>query len=64
MTFETGSLSSVIGNLLYSSAFCPYHVGHFSVVGLGLEDYVSAELRIILEALCLSYSHCVVSVCR
>uniref|UniRef100_A0A672H602 E3 ubiquitin-protein ligase MARCHF6 n=1 Tax=Salarias fasciatus TaxID=181472 RepID=A0A672H602_SALFA len=23
-------------------AFCPYHIGHFSVVGLGLEDYVSA----------------------
>ena len=23
-------------------AFCPYHIGHFSVVGLGFEDYVSA----------------------
>lgn len=25
-------------------AFCPYHIGHFSVVGLGFEDYVSADL--------------------
>ncbi|XP_029687282.1 E3 ubiquitin-protein ligase MARCH6-like [Takifugu rubripes] len=24
-------------------AFCPYHVGHFSVVGLGLEDYMKAS---------------------
>lgn len=23
------------------AAFCPYHIGHFSVVGLGFEDYVS-----------------------
>lgn len=22
------------------SAFCPYHIGHFSVVGLGFEEYV------------------------
>lgn len=28
-------------------------MGHFSMVGLGLEDYVSAEPRVILEALCL-----------
>lgn len=47
----------LIRNLLFSSAFCPYHVGHFSVVGLGLEDYVSAELRIVVEALCLSHGH-------
>ncbi|XP_053324015.1 E3 ubiquitin-protein ligase MARCHF6 isoform X8 [Spea bombifrons] len=24
-------------------AFCPYHIGHFSVVGLGFEDYVRAS---------------------
>ncbi|CAL8400330.1 unnamed protein product [Arctogadus glacialis] len=24
-------------------AFCPYHIGHFSVVGLGFEDYVTAS---------------------
>ncbi|XP_028833828.1 E3 ubiquitin-protein ligase MARCHF6 [Denticeps clupeoides] len=24
-------------------AFCPYHIGHFSVVGLGFEDYVKAS---------------------
>ncbi|XP_036374704.1 E3 ubiquitin-protein ligase MARCHF6-like isoform X1 [Megalops cyprinoides] len=24
-------------------AFCPYHIGHFSVVGLGLEEYVQAS---------------------
>ncbi|XP_053739411.1 E3 ubiquitin-protein ligase MARCHF6-like isoform X1 [Synchiropus splendidus] len=24
-------------------AFCPYHIGHFSVVGLGLEEYVKAS---------------------
>lgn len=26
--------------LLTFSAFCPYHIGHFSVVGLGFEEYV------------------------
>uniref|UniRef100_F6TYM9 E3 ubiquitin-protein ligase MARCHF6 n=1 Tax=Xenopus tropicalis TaxID=8364 RepID=F6TYM9_XENTR len=25
------------------AAFCPYHIGHFSVVGLGFEDYVRAS---------------------
>lgn len=25
---------------LTHSAFCPYHIGHFSVVGLGFEEYV------------------------
>uniref|UniRef100_A0A3B4ZXN6 E3 ubiquitin-protein ligase MARCHF6 n=1 Tax=Stegastes partitus TaxID=144197 RepID=A0A3B4ZXN6_9TELE len=29
--------------LFFSLAFCPYHIGHFSVVGLGFEDYVSAS---------------------
>ncbi|KAL2097553.1 hypothetical protein ACEWY4_006760 [Coilia grayii] len=24
-------------------AFCPYHIGHFSVVGLGFEEYVKAS---------------------
>ncbi|XP_023678191.1 E3 ubiquitin-protein ligase MARCHF6-like isoform X1 [Paramormyrops kingsleyae] len=24
-------------------AFCPYHIGHFSVVGLGFEDYIEAS---------------------
>uniref|UniRef100_A0A3Q1I188 E3 ubiquitin-protein ligase MARCHF6 n=1 Tax=Anabas testudineus TaxID=64144 RepID=A0A3Q1I188_ANATE len=24
-------------------AFCPYHIGHFSVVGLGFEDYIKAS---------------------
>ncbi|XP_072297084.1 E3 ubiquitin-protein ligase MARCHF6-like isoform X3 [Eucyclogobius newberryi] len=24
-------------------AFCPYHIGHFSVVGLGLEEYIEAS---------------------
>uniref|UniRef100_A0A3Q3QIJ6 E3 ubiquitin-protein ligase MARCHF6 n=1 Tax=Monopterus albus TaxID=43700 RepID=A0A3Q3QIJ6_MONAL len=24
-------------------AFCPYHIGHFSVIGLGFEDYVRAS---------------------
>uniref|UniRef100_A0A3P8QUF3 E3 ubiquitin-protein ligase MARCHF6 n=1 Tax=Astatotilapia calliptera TaxID=8154 RepID=A0A3P8QUF3_ASTCA len=24
-------------------AFCPYHIGHFSVVGLGFEDYLKAS---------------------
>ncbi|XP_051872559.1 E3 ubiquitin-protein ligase MARCH6 isoform X1 [Pristis pectinata] len=24
-------------------AFCPYHIGHFSVVGLGFEEYVSTK---------------------
>ncbi|KAJ1203346.1 hypothetical protein NDU88_007133 [Pleurodeles waltl] len=24
-------------------AFCPYHIGHFSIVGLGFEDYVRAS---------------------
>uniref|UniRef100_A0A3P8X5A6 E3 ubiquitin-protein ligase MARCHF6 n=1 Tax=Cynoglossus semilaevis TaxID=244447 RepID=A0A3P8X5A6_CYNSE len=24
-------------------AFCPYHIGHFSVVGLGFEDYITAS---------------------
>ncbi|XP_033856224.2 E3 ubiquitin-protein ligase MARCHF6 isoform X2 [Acipenser ruthenus] len=24
-------------------AFCPYHIGHFSVVGLGFEEYVQAS---------------------
>ncbi|KAJ3611524.1 hypothetical protein NHX12_021539 [Muraenolepis orangiensis] len=24
-------------------AFCPYHIGHFTVVGLGFEDYVHAS---------------------
>ncbi|KAF7222867.1 E3 ubiquitin-protein ligase MARCHF6 isoform X2 [Nothobranchius furzeri] len=24
-------------------AFCPYHIGHFSVVGLGIEDFVKAS---------------------
>jgi len=29
--------------LYFPLAFCPYHIGHFSVVGLGFEDYVSAQ---------------------
>lgn len=28
--------------LHFLPAFCPYHIGHFSVVGLGFEDYVSS----------------------
>uniref|UniRef100_A0A3Q2R1N0 E3 ubiquitin-protein ligase MARCHF6 n=1 Tax=Fundulus heteroclitus TaxID=8078 RepID=A0A3Q2R1N0_FUNHE len=24
-------------------AFCPYHIGHFSVVGMGFEDYIKAS---------------------
>ncbi|XP_076018405.1 E3 ubiquitin-protein ligase MARCHF6-like [Genypterus blacodes] len=24
-------------------AFCPYHIGHFSMVGLGFEDYIKAS---------------------
>ncbi|KAF3835957.1 hypothetical protein F7725_028515 [Dissostichus mawsoni] len=28
-------------------AFCPYHIGHFSVVGLGFEEYVS--LLVVVE---------------
>uniref|UniRef100_A0AAQ5ZCZ9 E3 ubiquitin-protein ligase MARCHF6 n=1 Tax=Amphiprion ocellaris TaxID=80972 RepID=A0AAQ5ZCZ9_AMPOC len=30
-------------NALEWDPFCPYHIGHFSVVGLGFEDYVSAS---------------------
>uniref|UniRef100_A0A8C1WV91 RING-type E3 ubiquitin transferase n=1 Tax=Cyprinus carpio TaxID=7962 RepID=A0A8C1WV91_CYPCA len=26
-----------------TSSFCPYHIGHFSVVGLGFEEYVRAS---------------------
>ncbi|MGH0145319.1 UNVERIFIED_CONTAM: hypothetical protein FKN15_049206 [Acipenser sinensis] len=26
-----------------AQAFCPYHIGHFSVVGLGFEEYVQAS---------------------
>lgn len=41
---ESARRSSVITELLSSPpAFCPYHIGHFSVVGLGLEDCVSAQ---------------------
>lgn len=40
--------------LSFSAAFCPYHIGHFGVVGLGLEDCVSARSSILSEALCLS----------
>jgi len=29
---------------LYYTAFCPYHIGHFSIVGLGFEEYVSTVL--------------------
>uniref|UniRef100_A0A8C0E855 E3 ubiquitin-protein ligase MARCHF6 n=1 Tax=Bubo bubo TaxID=30461 RepID=A0A8C0E855_BUBBB len=25
------------------AAFCPYHIGHFSIVGLGFEEYVQAS---------------------
>uniref|UniRef100_A0A8C5R108 E3 ubiquitin-protein ligase MARCHF6 n=1 Tax=Leptobrachium leishanense TaxID=445787 RepID=A0A8C5R108_9ANUR len=28
---------------LFNAAFCPYHLGHFSVVGLGFEEYVRAS---------------------
>ncbi|XP_074998554.1 E3 ubiquitin-protein ligase MARCHF6 isoform X7 [Calonectris borealis] len=28
-------------------AFCPYHIGHFSIVGLGFEEYVS--LLVVVE---------------
>lgn len=37
--------------LSFSAAFCPYHIGHFSVVGLGLEDSVSAQPCIPAEGL-------------
>lgn len=43
-------IPDAIGDLLLSPAFCPYHMGHFSVAGLGLEDYVSAEPHVLLEA--------------
>uniref|UniRef100_A0A3B3RU22 E3 ubiquitin-protein ligase MARCHF6 n=1 Tax=Paramormyrops kingsleyae TaxID=1676925 RepID=A0A3B3RU22_9TELE len=42
-----GSLVFLVCVLLFylslPSAFCPYHIGHFSVVGLGFEDYVKAS---------------------
>ena len=37
------------------SAFCPYHIGHFSVVGLGFEEYV----RYCFHRLILIMQYCV-----
>ena len=34
---------SNLTSVFLSVAFCPYHIGHFSVVGLGFEEYVSAQ---------------------
>uniref|UniRef100_A0A671MQ22 RING-type E3 ubiquitin transferase n=1 Tax=Sinocyclocheilus anshuiensis TaxID=1608454 RepID=A0A671MQ22_9TELE len=31
------------GSLVFLVTFCPYHIGHFSVVGLGFEEYVRAS---------------------
>lgn len=39
--------------LSFSAAFCPYHIGHFWVAGLGLGDSVSAQPCIPAEALAL-----------
>lgn len=40
-------MSTLISNFnsnIFLSAFCPYHIGHFSVVGLGFEEYVRITL--------------------
>lgn len=34
-------------------AFCPYHIGHFSVVGLGFEENVSSQVGIMKWSLSL-----------
>ena len=34
-------------------AFCPYHIGHFAIVGIGLKDWMSAShFEGLLTALC------------
>lgn len=54
-------------------AFCPYHIGHFSVVGLGFEEYIKAShfdglvttvLGYILLAGALMVCHTLASVVR
>uniref|UniRef100_A0A3B4X2U5 E3 ubiquitin-protein ligase MARCHF6 n=1 Tax=Seriola lalandi dorsalis TaxID=1841481 RepID=A0A3B4X2U5_SERLL len=40
LTWERVTLHIII-NL--QTPFCPYHIGHFSVVGLGFEEYVQAS---------------------
>lgn len=52
--FFLSFLTLLIQPLYFPLAFCPYHIGHFSVVGLGFEDYVSAEDT------CLHFEHCTV----
>ena len=39
----------------YFPAFCPYHIGHFSVVGLGFEEYVSMLNRFEIK---VRYTSC------
>uniref|UniRef100_A0A667WZN7 E3 ubiquitin-protein ligase MARCHF6 n=1 Tax=Myripristis murdjan TaxID=586833 RepID=A0A667WZN7_9TELE len=40
-SFHSISFSTI--SLLSPPAFCPYHIGHFSVVGLGFEEYIRAS---------------------
>uniref|UniRef100_A0A672SX32 RING-type E3 ubiquitin transferase n=1 Tax=Sinocyclocheilus grahami TaxID=75366 RepID=A0A672SX32_SINGR len=40
LTWERVRLCAVCLGLM---AFCPYHIGHFTVVGLGFEEYVRAS---------------------
>uniref|UniRef100_A0A671XEK8 E3 ubiquitin-protein ligase MARCHF6 n=1 Tax=Sparus aurata TaxID=8175 RepID=A0A671XEK8_SPAAU len=34
---------SLVFLVCFYASFCPYHIGHFSVVGLGFEEYVQAS---------------------
>uniref|UniRef100_A0A0B8RPL8 E3 ubiquitin-protein ligase MARCHF6 n=1 Tax=Philothamnus irregularis TaxID=1899461 RepID=A0A0B8RPL8_9SAUR len=54
-------------------AFCPYHIGHFSIVGLGFEEYVQAShfeglittiVGYVLLAVSLIVSHGVAAVVK
>jgi hypothetical protein len=39
--FDVAVFTEFLSSLL---AFCPYHIGHFSLVGLGFEEHVSMIL--------------------
>ncbi len=40
-------------NLILFTAFCPYHIGHFTIVGFKMKDWVSAcHFEGLLTTLC------------
>lgn len=42
-------------------AFCPYHIGHFAIAGLGLQEYAAAShFEGLVTTLC---GYCVIGVC-